>query len=203
MSLFRTLSTKPWVAERGYVSESHGFSPSNARVFLSVFLGVVSAIFALLTAAYFIRIDYADWQSIPVPALLWLNTAILILSSGMLQWARNVAARGGTADGVRPGLLAGGVLAFAFLIGQYFVWRQLESLGYFVDSNPSNSFFYLITGLHGLHLAGGLIAWLRASFRLWRGADLARIRMSVELCTVYWHFLLLVWLVMFGLLLVT
>ena len=203
MSLFRTLSTKPWVAERGYVSESHGFSPSTPKVFLSVFLGVVSAVFALLTAAYFIRMAYADWQSIPVPALLWLNTAILILSSGMLQWARNTAARGGTADGVRPGLLAGGVLAFAFLIGQYFVWRQLESLGYFVDSNPSNSFFYLITGLHGLHLAGGLIAWLRASFRLWRGADLARIRMSVELCTVYWHFLLLVWLVMFGLLLVT
>ena len=203
MSLFRTLSTKPWVAERGYVSESHGFSPSTPKVFLSVFLGVISAVFALLTAAYFIRMAYADWQSIPVPALLWLNTAILILSSGMLQWARNAAARGGTADGVRPGLLAGGVLAFAFLIGQYFVWRQLESLGYFVDSNPSNSFFYLITGLHGLHLAGGLIAWLRASFRLWRGADLARIRMSVELCTVYWHFLLLVWLVMFGLLLVT
>lgn len=203
MSLFRTLSTKPWVAERGYVSESHGFSPATPKVFLSVFLGVVSAVFALLTAAYFIRMAYADWQSIPVPALLWLNTAILILSSCMLQWARNAAARGGTADGVRPGLLAGGVLAFAFLIGQYFVWRQLESLGYFVDSNPSNSFFYLITGLHGLHLPGGLIAWLRASFRLWRGADLARIRMSVELCTVYWHFLLLVWLVMFGLLLVT
>ena len=203
MSLFRTLSTKPWVAERGYVSESHGFSPATPKVFLSVFLGVASAVFALLTAAYFIRMAYADWQSIPVPALLWLNTAILILSSCMLQWARNAAARGGTADGVRPGLLAGGVLAFAFLIGQYFVWRQLESLGYFVDSNPSNSFFYLITGLHGLHLAGGLIAWLRASFRLWRGADLARIRMSVELCTVYWHFLLLVWLVMFGLLLVT
>ncbi len=203
MSLFRTLSTKPWVAERGYVSESHGFSRSTPKVFLSVFLGVVSAVFALLTAAYFIRMAYADWQSIPIPALLWLNTAILILSSCMLQWARNAAARGGTVDGVRPGLLAGGVLAFAFLIGQYFVWRQLESLGFFVDSNPSNSFFYLITGLHGLHLAGGLIAWLRASFRLWRGADLARIRMSVELCTVYWHFLLLVWLVMFGLLLVT
>ena len=203
MSLFRTLSTKPWVAERGYVSDSHGFSPPTAKVFLSVFLGVVTAVFGLLTAAYFIRMAYADWQSIPVPALLWLNTAILIGSSCMLQWARNAAVKGDAADSIRPGLLAGGVLAFVFLIGQYFVWRQLESLGYFVDSNPSNSFFYLITGLHGLHLAGGLIAWLRASFRLWQGADVARIRMSVELCTVYWHFLLLVWLVMFGLLLVT
>ncbi len=85
MSLFRTLSTKPWVAEGGYVSESRGFSSPTAKVFLSVFLGVVTAVFLLLTAAYFIRMAYADWQSIPVPALLWLNTAILIGSSCMLQ----------------------------------------------------------------------------------------------------------------------
>jgi cytochrome c oxidase subunit 3 len=202
VSIFRTLSTKSWAAERGYVSDSHGFSPPNAKVFLSVFLGVVSAVFGLLTAAYFIRMAYADWQPLPVPAMLWLNTAILILSSFTLQWARN-AARRDRADSVRHGLLAGGVLAFAFLVGQFLVWRQLGSLGYFVDSNPSNSFFYLITGLHGLHLLGGLIAWLRASVRLWRGAEVAKIRLSVELCAVYWHFLLLVWLVMFGLLLVT
>lgn len=145
---------------------------------------------------------YADWQALPVPALLWLNTAILILSSVALQWART-SAKDQQADRVRRGLLAGGALAFAFLVGQFLVWRQLGSLGYFVDTNPSNSFFYLITGLHGLHLLGGLVAWLRASFRLWRGAGVAKIRMSVELCAVYWHFLLLVWLVMFGLLLVT
>jgi len=202
VSIFRTLSTKPWIAERGYVSDSHGFNPPTAKVFLSVFLGVVTAIFCLLTAAYFIRMSYADWQALPVPALLWLNTAILILSSVALQWART-SAKDQQADRIRRGLLAGGALAFAFLVGQFLVWRQLGSLGYFVDTNPSNSFFYLITGLHGLHLLGGLVAWLRASFRLWRGAEVAKIRMSVELCAVYWHFLLLVWLVMFGLLLVT
>ena len=202
MSIFSTLSTKSWVAERGYVSDSHGFSLPTAKVFLSIFLGVVTAIFGLLTAAYFIRMTYADWQSLPVPALLWLNTAILILSSVALQWARTSAGHQ-QADRVRWGLLAGGALAFAFLVGQFLVWQQLGSLGYFVDTNPSNSFFYLITGLHGLHLLGGLVAWLRASLRLWRGADTDKIRMSVELCAVYWHFLLLVWLVMFGLLLVT
>ena len=202
MSIFSVLSTKPWVAERGYVSDSHGFSLPTAKVFLSIFLGVVTAIFGLLTAAYFIRMTYADWQSLPVPALLWLNTAILILSSVALQWARTSAGHQ-QADRVRWGLLAGGALAFAFLVGQFLVWQQLGSLGYFVDTNPSNSFFYLITGLHGLHLLGGLVAWLRASLRLWRGADTDKIRMSVELCAVYWHFLLLVWLVMFGLLLVT
>jgi cytochrome c oxidase subunit 3 len=201
VSIFRTLSTKPWIAERGYVSDSHGFSLPTAKVFLSVFLGVVTAIFGLLTAAYFIRMTYADWQALPVPALLWLNTAILILSSVALQWARTSGPQ--QADRVRRGLLAGGALAFAFLVGQLLVWRQLESLGYFVDTNPSNSFFYLITALHGLHLLGGLVAWFRASLRLWRGAEVAKIRMSVDLCAVYWHFLLLVWLVMFGLLLVT
>ena len=184
------------------MSDSHGFRLPTARVFLSVFLGVVTAIFGLLTAAYFVRMTYADWQSLPVPALLWLNTAILILSSVALQWART-SARHQQADRVRRGLLAGGALAFAFLVGQFLVWQQLGSLGYFVDTNPSNSFFYLITGLHGLHLLGGLVAWLRASLRLWRGAETDKIRMSVELCAVYWHFLLLVWLVMFGLLLVT
>ena len=202
MSIFRTLSTKPWIAERGYVSDSHGFSLPTAKVGLSVFLGVVTAIFGLLTAAYFIRMTYADWQALPVPALLWLNTAILILSSVALQWARTSAGPQ-QADRVRRGLLAGGALAFAFLVGQLLVWRQLGSLGYFVDTNPSNSFFYLITALHGLHLLGGLVAWLRASLRLWRGAEVAKIRMSVDLCAVYWHFLLLVWLVMFGLFLVT
>ena len=72
-----------------------------------------------------------------------------------------------------------------------------------MDSNPLNLFFYLITGFHGLHLLGGLVAWFRASVRLWRGAEVAKIRSSVELCAVYWHVLLLDWLVMFGLLLVT
>ena len=96
------LSTKPWVAERGYISDSHGFRLPTAKVFLSVFLGVVTAVFGLLTAAYFIRMAYADWQALPVPALVWLNTAILILSSIALQWAR-VAAGRERVDGVRRG----------------------------------------------------------------------------------------------------
>ena len=158
MSIFRTLSTKPWIAERGYVSDSHGFRLPTAKVFLSVFLGVVTALFGLVTAAYFIRMAYADWQALPVPALLWLNTAILILSSVTLQWAR-VAASREQADGVRRGLLAGGALAFAFLVGQLLVWRQLGSLGYFVDSNYMRP-IYLDTmarlfpawKIHGAHL---------------------------------------------------
>jgi cytochrome c oxidase subunit III len=72
--------------------------------------------------------------------------------------------------------------------------------GYVVTANPANSFFYLVTAIHGLHLLGGLVALGRTIAKLWRGADLPKLRLSVELCALYWHFLLLVWLMLLGLL---
>jgi cytochrome c oxidase subunit 3 len=111
-----------------------------------------------------------------------------------------MAARRNDADGVIVGLLAGGVSAVVFLVGQLLAWQQLNVAGYFVASNPANSFFYLITATHGLHLMGGLVALGRTTAKVWRGAEVARMRLSVELCAIYWHFLLLVWLVLLGLL---
>ena len=169
---------------------------------LIVFLAVVTVVFSLLVAAYTHRMTLADWRPLPEPWLLWPNTAILILSSVGLQWAR-VAANRGRIDGVRVGLLAGGGFAFAFLAGQLLAWQQLAALGYFAATNPANAFFYLLTALHGLHLLGGLVAWGRTTAKMWRGSEVAELRLSVELCAVYWHFLLLVWLVLFGLLLFT
>ena len=103
-------------------------------------------------------------------------------------------------DGVILGLLAGGVSALTFLAGQLLAWQQLRVAGYFVASNPANSFFYLITAVHGLHLMGGMAALGRTTAKVWRGAKMPQVRLSVELCTIYWHFLLLVWLVLLGLL---
>ena len=103
--------------------------------------------------------------------------------------------------GVRDALLAGGVLALAFLAGQLLAWRQLDAAGYFLASNPANSFFYLLTAVHGLHVLGGLVALARATAKVWRGRDVDQVRLSVELCAIYWHFLLFVWLVLFALLL--
>ena len=134
-----------------------------------------------------------------MPALLWFNTGVLVLSSLALQWA-HVAARRDDIDGVIVGLCAGGASAVTFLIGQLLAWRQLSGAGYFLASNPANSFFYLITAVHGLHLMGGLVALGRTTAKVLRGADATQIRLSVELCTIYWHFLLVVWLVLLGLL---
>ena len=69
--------------------------------------------------------------------------------------------------------------------------------------NPANAFFYVLTAVHGLHMLGGLLVWGRSAIRVWRGAGAESVRLSVELCTVYWHFLLLVWAVLFGILLST
>jgi cytochrome c oxidase subunit III len=167
-----------------------------------VFLGVVGCLFTLLISAYSMRMNMGEWRPAPVPKLLWLNTALLILSSGALQWAQ-VAARRGRMNGVRAGLLAGDGMALAFLAGQLIAWRQLDAAGYYLTANPAAAFFYLITGVHGLHLLGGLVALGRTMDKAWRGVAAGEVRLSVELCATYWHFLLFVWLVLFSLLRLT
>jgi len=153
----------------------------------------------LLVVAYGRRMAYEDWRPSPQLGLLWANTLALILSSVALQWAQ-FSVRRGHMDGMRVALLAGGAFTVVFLVGQILAWRQLSTMGYFDVTNPAIAFFYLITGLHGLHLLGGLVAWGRTFSKVWGDFDVAIIRHSVELCTLYWHYLLGVWLVLFGLL---
>lgn len=203
MRLFRELTRKPWLtAHEAVGGVPAAFVLPTARVGLRVFLVVVSVVFTLLLIAYADRITHASWRSLPEPWLLWLNTALLILSSVAMQWARNGAAHR-RMDGVRNGLYAGGGFAFAFLAGQLAAWQQLVDLGYFANTNPANAFFYLLTALHGVHLMGGLVAWWRSTARVRRGAEIAELRLGVELCAVYWHYLLLVWLILFAFLLFT
>ena len=200
--LKQTMNVLPWVAQGTEDVHRDDVSPPAAKIGLWVFLAVVTSLFALFVSAYAMRMELGDWKPLPEPGLLWLNTGVLISTSVAMQWTRAAANRGHT-DGVRIGLIAGGVLTFAFLAGQLVVWRQLNASGYPVVANPANAFFYLLTALHGLHLLGGLVVWGRATARLWRGVAVGEVRLSVELCTVYWHYLLLVWLVLFALLLST
>ena len=91
-------------------------------------------------------------------------------------------------------------LGIIFLLGQLLLWSQLRAAGHGLRADPAAAFFYLITAVHGLHLIGGLVALGRTTAKVWRGAEMPQVRLSVELCTIYWHFLLLVWLVLLGLL---
>ncbi|MEI5678951.1 cytochrome-c oxidase [Mesorhizobium sp. CGMCC 1.15528] len=197
------LMSKPWL-EEGSVSAFPGTESGSmpaAKLGLGVFLAVVGALFSLFTSAYFMRMGLSDWRPMPVPKLLWLNTGMLVLSSVALQCAL-IAARRKDIRMVRLGLITGGLTAFAFLIGQFQAWRDLVADGYYLSSNPANSFFYLITGMHGLHILGGLFGLGRTTAKAWSDApnDRQRLSLSVELCAMYWHFLLFVWLAIFVLL---
>ena len=134
--------------------------------------------------------------------LLWANTAILILASVAYHLTRNAAVNGETGK-LKPGLAISGALTILFLLGQLVAWGQMNAAGYHLDTNIANAFFYLLTAVHGLHMLGGLWVWARSSLKVWTGADADSVRLSIELCTVYWHFLLLVWIVLFGMLLST
>jgi cytochrome c oxidase subunit 3 len=195
------LTAKPWLEEGVMVDlrEDRTSSLPPAKIGLGVFLAVVGSLFALFISAYSMRMNMVDWRTLPVPRLLWFNTGVLVMSSIALQWAQ-MAARRNDMDVALVGLLAGGVSAFLFLVGQLLAWQQLNIAGYFLASNPANSFFYLITAVHGLHLMGGLVALGRTTAKVWHGAAVTQVRLSVELCAIYWHFLLLVWLVLLGLL---
>ncbi len=202
--LRQTLNTQPWDANDP-VENAPGRGILNiepAKVGLISFIAVVTSLFALFLSAYMMRMRLADWNSLTEPKLLWLNTGLLVFASIAFQLTRNASKRSQLLT-VKTGLIAGGACTILFLWGQLVAWQQLNAGGYFMTSNPANSFFYLLTALHGLHLIGGMWVWGRTTTRVLTGADAESVRLSVELCTVYWHYLLLVWIGLFALLLST
>ena len=196
---------KPWMAERSAIDNAVSGGSLNfpkARVALIFLMAVIAVLFMLFSVAYKMRMELADWRALADPSVLWINTGFLILSSVAMQWAVS-SARKGKAENVKLGMALGGAFALAFLIGQYMAWLQLRAAGFYAAGNPANAFFYLITAMHGLHMLGGLVAWTRSTARLWRGNDVADVKLGVELCATYWHFLLVVWLGLFAMLIST
>lgn len=210
MSIFDALTEKPWLVQGPAAEPQSGQAATTAllRTGLVLFLAVVTSLFALFISAYQMRSASMDWVRLSDPGVLWLNTAVLVLTSLAFERARR-AAGSGSLPGARRALALGGVLTLLFLVGQYAAWRELNAAGMFAASNPAYAFFYLLTGVHGLHLAGGLVVWARVMRRAWSGPKVrdviaaGRLKLSIELCAVYWHYLLLVWVVLFGLLLLT
>jgi cytochrome c oxidase subunit 3 len=171
---------------------------------LWVFIGVATTLFTLFIWAYVMRMDGTDWSPIPMPWQLWLSTALLMAGSVTLQGA-GATASDGRWDRARILLLAGGGFALAFLGVQLWAWQALMASRVMPVGNPAGSFFFLLTALHGMHVAGGLVGWVVTASRI-RDSDLdskvssdpARIAWRIRLCARYWHFLLAVWIVLFA-----
>jgi cytochrome c oxidase subunit 3 len=203
MRFLRHLTEKPWETDPSWVD---GVAPTpvaaqrlSSSVALNFFLAIVAILFFLLIITYAGRMAFEDWRPAPPPNLLWQNTIVLILASVAMEWASRASARD-RIESVKLAMLAAGILTAAFITGQVLAWRSLHAMPLFNVTNPAIAFFYLITGLHAAHMLGGLVAWWRVLDKVWNGAELDDVRRSVRLCARYWHFLLIVWLVLFGLL---
>jgi cytochrome c oxidase subunit 3 len=152
----------------------------------------IFAFFAALVIAYWWRSQTPPfWDPIPLPGALWVSTALMFASSATFEKARRVYRRGDR-RGATHWLAGTAALGVGFLISQLTAWRTLVRFGAFLAANPHSTFFYLFTGLHGLHLIGGLamllVLFLRRSPR----------RELVDAVTYYWHFLGLLWIALFS-----
>lgn len=174
--------------------------PSRAY-FTALQLGLAAIVmfFMALASSYIVRKGLGtDWQQTPLPRVLWFNTVILLVSSATIVMALKKMRRGDREAfhswwWVTTGL---GVL---FLAGQLIAWRQLAHAGMLLATNPSSSFFYLLTAAHGTHLIGGVLALFYVMFRPWKRSRISQAT-AAELTSIYWHFMDGLWIFLFALL---
>lgn len=178
--------------------EGRSDAADTRRFGLWLFLGALTMLFVGFTSAYVVRRAAADWGPLSPPRVLWANGAVLLASSVTLEMARR-RLRGWDLAGTQGWLALTGAMGGLFLLGQLVGWRALSAQGVFLASNPHSSFFYVLSGLHALHLVGGLLWFAVAMWRVRRmaytpGED------ALGLFATYWHFLTALWVYLFVLL---
>jgi cytochrome c oxidase subunit III len=165
--------------------EGVGGDPAQFGVW--ILLGTIAMLFIGFTSALVFRRAAADWVPMRVPPLLWINTGVLALSSVSLEMARR-ALKGVRYEGVLRGIAATGALGALFVAGQVQAWRQLAAQGVFMSTDPHSAFFYMLTGVHVVHVAAALLWFLVVLARVRRrayapGTD------GLGLFATFWHFL--------------
>lgn len=166
---------------------------------LTMGLAAILMFFMALVSAFIVRKGLSnDWQAFPLPSILYVNTLILVASSFTIQAARRRLARADEA-GFRHWWFMTTALGLLFLAGQLTAWRQLVREGVYLATNPSSSFFYVLTAAHGVHLVGGIVALAAIAFWNWKRARVSR-GTAAEMAAVYWHFLDGLWIFLFLLL---
>ncbi len=188
-----------------------------ARLGLVVGLSGIVMIFISFSSAYVVRqglptldprtnVLLHDWFPVPLPRLLLINTAVLLISTFTMELSRRqafrkaalaqlVAVQGVSVDPDEKvsWLALTVVLGLSFLTGQWMVWRELAARGFYIASSPSSSFVYLLTGMHGVHLLGGVLALLTAGFACFLRRPPDSQLIAVDVTGWYWHFMALLW----------
>jgi len=179
---------------------SHSSFPvSTAYVGMYVLLTAIIMLFAGLSSALIVLHGVPQWQNITVPSLVWANTLVLLASSVAVEFAR-AAVRKDQQGLLRQWLGISGLLGVAFLAGQFIVWRQLVKAGVYLSTTIHSSFFYVLTGAHALHLVGGLIGFGLVMYRVFANRLTSANYEPLKVWALYWHFMDVVWIYCFLLL---
>ncbi len=176
--------------------------PVVQRYKLGVWIGMggILMFFAALTSAMIVRQGLSgDWVPVAVPPVLYVSTLVLLVSSFTVERARREAVAGNSA-GLRRWMNASAGVGLAFLAGQLLGWQELAERGLYVASNPANSFYYVLTAGHGLHLLGGIAVMGYVWVRIRAGKPWPTRLAVVEATALYWHFLDVLWIYILGLL---
>ncbi len=183
-----------------------GFSSARYWVGIYVALAAVFMTFAMLTVLYVARVGISEtWHPVGLPRLLWLSTTLILASSAALEIGRKALKRNNERR-FRHLLWVTLFLGLGFLVTQLTVFQQLAAQGIYLATNPHSTFFYLLTGTHGLHLLGGILALgyllLLARHRSTLNATTAQLKQRTisDIVAVYWHFIDGLWVFLFALL---
>lgn len=153
-------------------------------------------VFAAFTIAFVMRRGLsADWSAVPKPRILFVNTAILLASSVILDSSRR-ALKAGNRARFNRWWTAATALGILFLAGQWLAWRQLAASGVFVASNPASSFFYVLTAAHAFHVLGGVSALAYVDVQAWRLRLGPAKRTVIDVSAIFWHFLDGLWVLL-------
>lgn len=211
MNIFQKMTERPWEANTHAAAMAVATGPSASidarKLMLHIFLVIVSMMFLLFFVTFITHSQFPGfealagepWRPFANTTHLWINTILLALGSVCMHVGL-VKARQGSSLQTLVAMLLAAFFTLQFVLAQLWLWQSLTSMGYGLGNNPANSYFYLMTAVHGLHLLGGLAVLLRAIILTWRGAELGRIQDSLKLCGTYWHYLLGLWVVLFVLL---
>jgi cytochrome c oxidase subunit 3 len=172
---------------------------SGYRMGMWLAIASMTMMFMALTSAYIVNQASKD-SLIDVPPILWLSNVVILACSVTIELARR-SLRRRTEDGLMRWLVVTAGLGLVFLVSQYLAWRYLRAEGFYISFNRHTGYAYMLTALHALHLAGGLLALvyvtMRVKFSAWTAA---RKRISVDATAIYWHFLAGLWIFLFVLL---
>jgi len=177
------------------------FSPEAYRITMWIILAAIIMMFVALSSVYIALPESDNWRPVKMPGMFFLSTAVILVSSATIEAARRSLQQTSSARWLTVTL----ILGLAFLVSQLVGWTELRTQGVYFSGHPHSSFFFLFTGLHGVHLLGGILALtyvVARGWRDWKGTVAEKRRAITDVVSLYWHVMDGLWIWLFLLLLI-